>query len=705
MLGAPGVTFQTVDRRRPSVAALRTDVTGFVGYAERGPIDRPVKLTSWRQFLVAFGPPLAGAYGGHAVRAFFDNGGAACHLRRIADPDVATAAGLAVTGLAGPPALTLFAAFSAIAVAEPDGAGAAVAAARQAPSPGAWGNRIAVSVLEAGLGATETLGAQAEDGASVRVQGLIGFHPGSLVRFIQDGTAAGTYGRIRQIDAGLGEIIWETPIAGLGLDLSRPFRLETVEFALLVHFDGQVVERHADLSLDPGHPRAVAAVLAADSTYVGATSLVDPADLTDPARWPAPVDRLSLVGGQDGLASVTRDHFLSALDDLAAVDEVSLLAAPDLVLRPQTPAPAQRAAAATDFCQSLAPPPRGRLRGVVLTNDDTAQPIAGARVRAIGAPASPRITDALGGFELSNLPEGQVTLVVTRDGYLETETTAQVYAVLPAEPTRLFLTPITTPPAFGNDEIFEVQAAMARQGALGLYRVAILDPPADRVGMQEIQAWRSRFDTAYAALYYPWIVSRDPATGAALTLPPSGAVTGLIARTDLAIGPHRAPANQVLIGADALSLPVLAEQQAVLNPLGINCLRASPGRGVLVYGARTVSSDPEWRYLNVRRLVLMIAEAIEKAHQWAVFEPNSRVLREALTHSLTTFLDLMWRRGALAGGSPAAAFAVKCDEENNPPAVIDAGRVIADIAVAPARPSEFVILRLGRTQTAVEVRE
>lgn len=705
MLGAPGVSFQTVDRRRPSVAALRTDVAGFIGYAERGPIDRPVKLTNWRQFLAAFGPPLPGTYGGHAVRAFFDNGGAACHLRRIADPHSAAAAGLAVPGLDGAPAIDVFAAFSAIAIAEPGGAGPAVAAAQQAPSPGAWGTRIAISVLEGGLGATESLGTQPEDGTSVRVQGLIGFQQGSLVRFIQDGSAAGTYGRIRQIDAGLGEIIWETPIAGLGLDLARPFRLESVEFTLLVHFDGQVVERHADLGLDPDHPRSAAGILATDSAYVGAVGLVDTADLTDPGRWPAPADRLPLTGGQDGLASVTRDHFLAALDDLAAVDEVSLLAAPDLVLRPQPLPPAERAAATGDFCKSLAPPPRGRLRGIVLTNDDAGQPVAGARVRAIGAPASPRITDAAGTFELSNLLEGQVTLVVTREGYLETEATAQVYAVLPAEPTRLFLTPITTPPALGNDDIFDVQAAMARQGALGLYRVAILDPPEDRVGMQEIREWRSRFDTAYAALYYPWIVARDETTGAGLTLPPSGAVSGVIARTDLADGPHRAPANQVVVGADALSLPVSADEQAVLNPLGINCLRVRPGRGILVYGARTVSSDPEWRYLNVRRLVLMIAEAIEKAHQWAVFEPNSRILRQALTHSLSSFLNLMWRRGALAGGSPEAAFAVKCDEENNPPAVVDAGRVIADIAIAPTRPFEFVILRLGRTQTAVEVRE
>jgi phage tail sheath protein FI len=705
MFGAPGVYFQTVDRRRPSVAALRTDVAGFVGYAERGPIDRPVKLTSWRQFLVAFGPPLAGTYGGHAVRAFFENGGAACHMRRIADPETAALATLTIVGADGGPALDLFAAFSAIAIARPEGSGPVVAAPQQATSPGAWGTRLAGSILDGGLGATETLGAQPEDGASVRVQGFTGFRAGTIVRFVQDGTVAAGYGRVRQIDPGLSEIIWATPITGLGLDLARPFRLETVEFTLLVHFDGQVVERHADLSLDPDHPRSAAGILASDSTYLGASGRVDAADLVDPGRWPAPADRLPLTGGRDGLATVTRDHYLSALDDLARVDEVSLLAAPDLVLRPRPASLVERAAVVADPCKSLAPPPRGRLQGIVLTADDAAQPIAGARVRAVGAPTSPTITAADGRFELSNLPLGRVTLVVTREGFVESETTAQVYAVPPAEPTRLFLAPIATPPGLSHDDIFDVQAAMARQGELGLYRVAVLDPPEELVGFEEVQTWRARFDTPFAALYYPWIVSRDEQTGDALALPPSGAVTGVIARTDLATGPHRAPANERIVGADTLSVLVSAEEQAVLNPLGINCLRATPGRGVLVYGARTISSDPAWRYLNVRRLVLMIAEAIQKAHQWAVFEPNTRTLREALTHSLSSFLNLMWRRGALAGGSPEGAYAVKCDEENNPPAVVDAGRVIAEIAIAPSRPFEFVILRLGRTQTAVEVRE
>ena len=130
-----------------------------------------------------------------------------------------------------------------------------------------------------------------------------------------------------------------------------------------------------------------------------------------------------------------------------------------------------------------------------------------------------------------------------------------------------------------------------------------------------------------------------------------------------------------------------------------------PGRGIRVFGARTLSSEGEWRYLNVRRLVLMIEEAVEDANQWAVFEPNNPLLRQILTHNLNSFLDTLWRSGALAGSSPAAAYSVKCDFENNPPSVIDAGQLIAEIGVAPAIPFEFIRFRLGRTVAALAISE
>jgi phage tail sheath protein FI len=305
---------------------------------------------------------------------------------------------------------------------------------------------------------------------------------------------------------------------------------------------------------------------------------------------------------------------------------------------------------------------------------------------------------------LVNVPVGLVTLRLEKPGYQSLETTAEARANPPAEPVDFFLTALTLPPSLRLDDIYDVQSAMLKQGEAGLYRVALLDPPWQMLGLEEIQTWRARFDSAFGALYYPWLLVPDGNAGVR-PLPPSGHVAGLVARTDLTQGVHRAPANVVLDGVQALTAMVDDAQQGVLNPQGINCLRVLPGRGIRVYGARTLSSDTEWGYLNVRRLLLMIEEAVEEANQWAVFEPNNRVLRQALSHSLNSFLNTLWRGGALAGDTPQGAYQVRCDESNNPPPVVEAGQVIADIAVAPTTPFEFIRFRLGRTVEAIEVTE
>ena len=152
-------------------------------------------------------------------------------------------------------------------------------------------------------------------------------------------------------------------------------------------------------------------------------------------------------------------------------------------------------------------------------------------------------------------------------------------------------------------------------------------------------------------------------------------------------------------------MDVSADVQGLLNPAGINCLRAFPGRGLRVYGARTVSSQPSWIYVNVRRLMMMIEKAVENALQWAVFEPNDFRLRLSVTNVLTGFLESIYQAGALQGATDRQAFFVKCDASNNPPAVTDAGQFIAEIGVAPAIPAEFIVFRVGRTQDRLEITE
>jgi Bacteriophage tail sheath protein len=229
-------------------------------------------------------------------------------------------------------------------------------------------------------------------------------------------------------------------------------------------------------------------------------------------------------------------------------------------------------------------------------------------------------------------------------------------------------------------------------------RVAILDAPPG-LNAQQIKEWRvdkAGYDSKYATLYWPWIKVFDPLSGQAKFVPPSGHTAGIWARNDDTRGVHKAPANEVVRGAISLALNLTKAEHDQLNPNGINCIRAFPGRGIRVWGARTISSDPSWRYLNVRRLFNYIEESIFEGTQWVVFEPNDQRLWGRVKRTINAFLLRVWRDGALFGATPDQAFFVKCDEENNPPEVRDAGQLIIDIGIAPVKPAEFVVFRIAQ---------
>lgn len=229
-------------------------------------------------------------------------------------------------------------------------------------------------------------------------------------------------------------------------------------------------------------------------------------------------------------------------------------------------------------------------------------------------------------------------------------------------------------------------------------RVAVLDSPPG-LSAQQVRTWRNDeagYDSRYAALYYPWVRVFDPAAGRNTTVPPSGHVAGLWARSDAERGVHKAPANEVVRGAVDLELRLSKGEQDLLNPIGVNCIRAFPGRGVRVWGARTLSSDPAWRYLNVRRLFNYLEESILLGTQWVVFEPNDDRLWSSIRRNISAFLTEEWRRGALFGRTAAEAFYVKCDRDNNPQESIDQGRVVCEIGVSPVKPAEFVVFRLAQ---------
>ena len=214
------------------------------------------------------------------------------------------------------------------------------------------------------------------------------------------------------------------------------------------------------------------------------------------------------------------------------------------------------------------------------------------------------------------------------------------------------------------------------------------------------------YDTKYGAVYYPWIRVANPlGNGESMLVPPSGHMAGIYARSDTERGVHKAPANEVVRGAIGLALQITKSEQDSLNPIGVNCIRAFPGRGIRVWGARTISSDPAWRYINVRRLFNYVEESIELGTQWVVFEPNDVDLWERVKRDITAFLTRVWRDGALFGTTPEEAFYVKCDEELNPPEVRDAGMLIIEIGLAPVKPAEFVVFRISQWAGGTAVSE
>ena len=236
-------------------------------------------------------------------------------------------------------------------------------------------------------------------------------------------------------------------------------------------------------------------------------------------------------------------------------------------------------------------------------------------------------------------------------------------------------------------------------------RFAVMDSPeviADG-GVDKIPKPR---DSKYGAYYFPWIEVYDPDKGN-IFVPPSGHMLGIYARSDSERGVHKAPANEVVRGALGLKYTISRGEQDILNPKGINCIRdfSRRGRGIRVWGARTVSSDASWRYINVRRLFIMIEESIEIGTQWVVFEPNDHMLWKRITRDIRSFLYRIWRTGALFGKTPEEAFYVKCDEETNPPEVIDAGQCITEIGICPVKPAEFVIFRIGQWQSGSDISE
>ena len=250
----------------------------------------------------------------------------------------------------------------------------------------------------------------------------------------------------------------------------------------------------------------------------------------------------------------------------------------------------------------------------------------------------------------------------------------------------------------------EVQAALIGFCESKKSCFAILDVPMDLCKTNDVANFRDMYDSTYAAMYHPWLEMYDAGARRSAYFPPSGAIAGIYARTDSDRGVHKAPANEVVRGCTGLSCAYNEGEQDILNPIGVNLIRSFTGRGIRVWGARTISSNGLWKYLNVRRLFIYVEESIKANTSWVVFEPNSQSLWSRVTRTISTFLATCWRDGALMGSTPEEAFFVECGPTTMTQDDIDNGRLICQIGIAPVKPAEFVIFRITQ-KTASESAE
>ncbi len=244
-----------------------------------------------------------------------------------------------------------------------------------------------------------------------------------------------------------------------------------------------------------------------------------------------------------------------------------------------------------------------------------------------------------------------------------------------------------------KDNAFTIQGLVISHVTNMRYRIAVLDS-GDGMSISEVRGWRGRLDSKYAALYYLWVRILDPITSQEIVLPPSGFVSGIYARNDVTRGVYKAPANEVVTLALGFETLLNKAQQDVLNPEGINYFRFFKGRGYRLWGARTISSDPEWIYVNVRRYSAYLEHSIDRGTQWAVFEPNGEALWGNVRRTIDDFLSNEWQNGALLGDKPEKAYFVRCDRSTMTQNDLDNGRLVCLIGVAPLRPAEFVIFRI-----------
>jgi hypothetical protein len=573
-LRPPGVYPATEEPKQKPITVADTRIAGFVGVAQKGPMDEPRLVNGWSEFTAIFGYSTDG-YLARAVEGFFLNGGSQCYVVRVghrvkagekAGPQHPAPAELVIKDAWDKPTLRV-----------------------RALNEGKWGNNIWVH-FQQNTAAQTLLTLDLEIGSGeARVNSVRGFERGALVRIYDRENS--DFVILTDVEDRI--IRWSaaTPVARR-YRAAGPTYLEVIEFDVHASLrDRREVFR--GLQLSALSRRNVVRVINAESQLIRLDDLESKAPLPHNLPQPKPPARLS--GGRDGIEVLTPDDFIgedrgpgerTGLMSLSGVEAVSMLCVPDAMLA----------------------------------------------------------------YQRNPGPQADREVQVVQDAMINLcENMKERFAILDAPPTR------------------DVEA---------------------------VRKWRRRIESSFAALYYPWIRLRASVGEGVFDAPPCGHVAGIFARCDTTEGVYKAPGNEVIKGALGLTMALSEDHLGILNNEGINGLRSLPGRGTRTWGARTLSEDPDWRYVNVRRLFIMLRRALEEGTQWSVFEPNVRRTWEQMRDMVSDFLKRLWELGYFAGKSPEESYFVVCDETTNPPEVTDQGRMVIHIGVAPALPAEYLMFRV-----------
>jgi uncharacterized protein len=757
----PGVYRRPVAPVRSAGRLSRGDVPVFLGYARRGPVGLPVRIESLTAFEQLFGAPLEIGHLHPALKGFFETGGHTAYVVRVVETptpeEPERRARTAVTRLDhvapdGTSATGIWraeAGFSWAAVdprelrREPPAAEAAWVQVVEevfrnhgprTPAPGAWANGYAVRIRATERVRTTSVTTALDDDHALMLESLAGVETASVLTLTQTHdigadpaspesasfttTVVPTHvDTVRQrigLSAPVDQIVLRSP-RPTGPDLERALdplvtvQVVSVEFDVDVYADGKLEQSFRALSPHPRHSASIAAETVRSGRSLALLSDPGEHDWTDPATWP-PEGTFGLTGGTDGLSDVRGIDYLAVLPQVAVLDEVALIAAPDLVLQSQDPPEADELPAEPVDCCDLRPAEPGQLSAVIVEVDEDGveQPLGGVLVDVTG-PGGRAVTDTTGMFAVDGLPLGLVTVRLTKDGFEPTEAVVQSTEYLPplAERVRLTMVRVSPPRALSQGEVLVVVGALADPGRVGPHKVVFADPPRPAAPFDELRTWRSRLgDSHRVGFFAPWLLLPPRESGGELVpCPPSGHACGAFAAGELSLGIHRTGANLPLHHVQALTSTIGDAEQAIANPVGINAVRSFPGRGVRLFGSRTLSSDPEWAQLTSRRVVDAIEKSLTRALQWMVFEPNNAMTRHAAAQTAATLLNRLWREGVLAGEAAEQAYGVKCDLENNPEEDRAAGALVVDVGVAPTQPYEFVLFRLGTAHDALQVTE